>query len=197
MWGSLYYSLRYNTRILVGKNTKIDIDWHGRLEVKDNGYILIGVRGFDNRKPTLLRIQKGGILLAENKFSINCGSIVFVYKNANLKVGENTYINSDSYIFCNHEMEIGNNCAIGFCVMITDGDGHQLFIDSKQKASIGPVKIGDHVWIGARATILKNVNIGNNSVVAASSLLKSSVPANCLSAGLKNKDLIENVKWTL
>jgi len=45
------------------------------------------------------------------------------------------------------------------------------------------VRIGDHVWIGASAIILKGVTIGDNSVVAAGAVVTKDVPANTLVVG--------------
>jgi acetyltransferase-like isoleucine patch superfamily enzyme len=46
-----------------------------------------------------------------------------------------------------------------------------------------PVKIADNVWIGMNALILKGVTVGENSVVAAGSVVTKSVPANTVVAG--------------
>ena len=46
-----------------------------------------------------------------------------------------------------------------------------------------PVKIGDNVWIGMGAVILKGVTIGDNSVVAAGAIVTKSIPANTIVAG--------------
>ncbi|MBA2585639.1 MAG: maltose acetyltransferase, partial [Chthoniobacterales bacterium] len=43
--------------------------------------------------------------------------------------------------------------------------------------------IGDNVWIGMNAVILKGVAIGENSVVAAGAVVTKSVPENCVVAG--------------
>ena len=43
--------------------------------------------------------------------------------------------------------------------------------------------ISDNVWIGMNAIILKGVNIGENSVVAAGAVVTKSVPPNCVVAG--------------
>jgi acetyltransferase-like isoleucine patch superfamily enzyme len=46
-----------------------------------------------------------------------------------------------------------------------------------------PVKISDNVWIGMNSTILKGVTIGENSVVAAGSVVTKSVAPNVIVAG--------------
>ncbi len=46
------------------------------------------------------------------------------------------------------------------------------------------VKIGKNVWIGAHATILQGVTIGNNSVVAAGAVVTKDVPENAVVGGV-------------
>ena len=46
-----------------------------------------------------------------------------------------------------------------------------------------PVHIGRNVWIGAGATILPGVTIGENSVVGAASVVTKDVPANVVVVG--------------
>lgn len=44
--------------------------------------------------------------------------------------------------------------------------------------------LGRNVWVGAHATILPGVTIGDNSVVAAGAVVTKDVPANCVAAGV-------------
>lgn len=44
--------------------------------------------------------------------------------------------------------------------------------------------IKDNVWIESRATVLRGVSIGKNSVIAAGSVVTSAIPENCLAAGV-------------
>ena len=53
----------------------------------------------------------------------------------------------------------------------------------RPKLKTAPVKIGDNVWIGMNAVILKGVTIGENSVVAAGSVVTKSVESNAVVAG--------------
>ena len=49
---------------------------------------------------------------------------------------------------------------------------------------IGRIKIGDHVFIGANATVLPGVTVGNNSVIGAGSMVTHDVPENTVVAGV-------------
>ena len=58
-----------------------------------------------------------------------------------------------------------------------------------------PIKIGNHVWIGQRATVLKGVTIGDGAVIAAGSIVTRDVPPHSLVGGIPAKVLKENVEW--
>ena len=45
------------------------------------------------------------------------------------------------------------------------------------------IKIGNNVWIGWGAIILKGVNIGENSIIAAGAVVVDDIPANSIAAG--------------
>ena len=56
-----------------------------------------------------------------------------------------------------------------------------------------PVKIGKRVWIGAHATVLAGVVIGDNAIVAAGAVVTKDVLANAVVAGVPAK-IIKTVK---
>ena len=58
-----------------------------------------------------------------------------------------------------------------------------------------PIIIGDHVWIGKNALILKGVTIGNGAIVAAGSVVVKDVSAKTLVAGNPAKVIKDNVEW--
>jgi acetyltransferase-like isoleucine patch superfamily enzyme len=57
------------------------------------------------------------------------------------------------------------------------------------------VRIGDHVWIGARAAVLKGVTIGDGAIVAAGAMVTHDVPARALVAGVPARLVREGVEW--
>ena len=70
-----------------------------------------------------------------------------------------------------------------------DADFHEINPDTRNR-SVGlvkPVSVGDNVWIGSRVMILKGASIGDNSIIGAMSLVTSSIPANCVAAGVPAK----------
>jgi len=106
-----------------------------------------------------------------------------------LEIGENVGMSSSS-IVCQNHISIGSNVKLGGNVVIYDTDFHSLDpsdrTDKKkdiENAKGIPVKIGENVFIGAHATILKGVNIGNNSIVGACSVVTGNIPENEIWAG--------------
>lgn len=88
-------------------------------------------------------------------------------KNAIIKIGKNVFINNNATIVSDGAgIEIGDNCLIGPNFTCFDSDFHTLnpkerLTNPKPKA----VKIANNVFIGANVTILKGVEIGQNSVI--------------------------------
>jgi acetyltransferase-like isoleucine patch superfamily enzyme len=131
--------------------------------------------------------------------SVYAGCSFAIQKDGHCVVGDFTLLNG-AIVMAEELVEIGSHCLISWGVGIADSDFHPLepaqrLIDSqalapffknrppRPKLKTAPVKIGDNVWIGMNAVILKGVTIGDNSVVAAGAVVTKSVPANTIVAG--------------
>ncbi len=111
-------------------------------------------------------------------------------------IGSRTYLGA-GHIVCHTEVTIGDDAIISWGVTIVDHDSHSL--DSRQRqddvsswrqgrkswegVAIAPVRIGNQVWIGSGASVLKGVTIGDGAVVGAMSVVTHDVPAQGLVAG--------------
>lgn len=102
-------------------------------------------------------------------------------KGDRIFIGNNVGINYGCRFMDVGNIYIGNNVAIGPGVTILTAD------HINGKVVVEPVNIQDNVVIGANATILMGVTIGNNSTVGACSLVTHSVPANTLVKGIPAK----------
>jgi len=80
-------------------------------------------------------------------------------------------------IISQRNISIGNHVTIGPNVVIYDHDHDYL---SGAGTICSAVAIGDNVWIGAGAIILRGSSIGRNCVIGAGSLVKSKIPDNIL-----------------
>lgn len=110
--------------------------------------------------------------------------------NPSINIGSNCHFGAFNHITAINRIEIGNNLLTGKFVTITDNnhgdtDLKCLFIEPilRPLISKGPVKIGNNVWIGDKATILPNVTIGDGAVVAANAVVTKNVPAYSVVAG--------------
>lgn len=84
---------------------------------------------------------------------------------------------------------IGGDCMIGSDTIISDCDWHHTYNRVRPFRCSEPVQIGNNVWIGARAIILKGVSIGENSIVGAGSVVTRNIPANTVFAGNPAKQI--------
>lgn len=125
---------------------------------------------------------------------------VFIAKNVYLKVESKAvlkisdcYIGANTMIVANEHIEIGSNCSIGEMVVIRDQDhvygNNKLLLHSGY--TTGKIIIHENVWLGAKSTILKGVELGDNTVVGAHSLVNKSFPANSIVAGVPAKPIVK------
>lgn len=105
-----------------------------------------------------------------------------------LEIGADTGISGAS-ICAAVSVRIGAQCLIGANVTIVDTDFHAMTATNRRynrnPIDIGarPVYIGNNVFLGAGATVLKGVTIGANSVVGAGAVVATNVPPGVVVAG--------------
>ncbi|BBH24296.1 maltose O-acetyltransferase [Paenibacillus baekrokdamisoli] len=101
----------------------------------------------------------------------------------NIHVGNNFYAGYNCTILDMAEVRIGDDCMIAPNVGIYTA-GHSVEPKDRNKSGYGiPITIGNKVWIGGSCVILPGVNIGDNSIVAAGSVVTKDVPSNTIVAG--------------
>lgn len=113
-----------------------------------------------------------------------------------LSIGKMVLINANTDIVCRKEILIGENSIIAWECLLMDTDFHSIYgIDSTKELNPDKaIKIGNHVWIGCRTTILKGSEIPDDSIVAACSTITKSFAENKAVYG-SNVILKRNVEW--
>ena len=101
----------------------------------------------------------------------------------NIHIGKNVFINSGCCFQDQGGIFLGDGCLIGHQVVIATLN-HDL--DPKKRGGMypAPVVLGKNVWVGAHATILAGVTIGDDSVIAAGAVVTKNVPAGVVAGGV-------------
>lgn len=101
-------------------------------------------------------------------------------------IGNGAQINNNAFIKSEGAgITIGSRALIGSYVEIFDSDFHELSPARRRggQPRMGPVDVGENVFIGEGVKILKGVSIGTNSVVGAGSVVTRAIPAGVIAAG--------------
>jgi len=122
------------------------------------------------------------------KLTFFAGQIIrFIYysylKMNGIEIGKNTFISLGAKLDTQFgKIVIGDNVHItSGCVLLAhDGAIKQMKPDDNPR---GKIVIGNNVFIGVNTVILMNVNIGDNSVIGAGSIVNKDIPASVLAIG--------------
>lgn len=101
----------------------------------------------------------------------------------------------------NASLEIGKNCMFSWGINIFHTDAHPIYNLEKTKIlnKVQTLKIGNHVWVGANATILKNTIIPDDCIVGWGSIVSGNScglgDAHSLLAGNPAKVVKRNITW--
>lgn len=185
-------------RVLVNSSVSLRLSKGCQIAFENEGRLLLGAghtAGSLARDPSLLEMKEGARLVIRGRARLLPGFRMSIGPQSTVELGS-SWINWGSRVFVRERLSIGDRCAIGWGVVITDSDFHQMHLEHDQvRPNVGPVVIGNRVWIGAEAMILKSVSIGDGAIVAARSLVTRDVPPRTLVAGQPARVVKANVDW--
>ncbi|RKP53845.1 acetyltransferase [Cohnella endophytica] len=140
---------------------------------------------------TLKVRNKGELVVGRNVsfYAKQFPSSISVAKGAKLRIGNNVFFNYGLDIGCTKSIHIGDDTIIGPMVNLIDTNFHP--VDRDDRSMSKPIFVGANVWIGRGVVILPGVTIGNNSVIAAGSVVTRDIPANVLAGGTPAKAIRE------
>jgi acetyltransferase-like isoleucine patch superfamily enzyme len=102
----------------------------------------------------------------------------------NLRIGRNVFVNQGCRLDDIGGIELDDDVLLGPGVRLISS-AHPLDPALRRRqVTAGPIVIGRNVWIGAGATVLQGVTIGDDTVVAAGAVVTRDVPAAVLVAGV-------------
>ncbi|SKC63858.1 DapH/DapD/GlmU-related protein [Ohtaekwangia koreensis] len=121
---------------------------------------------------------------------IDGSTTVFVpfYTNfgKHIKLGKNVFINHACSFLDLGGITIEDDVQIGPRVNLVT-ENHPIDLATRKHLDLKPIVVKRNAWIGAGATILPGVTVGENSIVAAGAVVNKDVPDNSLVGGIPAK----------
>lgn len=125
------------------------------------------------------KITVMGKVSVGNRVVFEPNAYLWALGKGEIVMGDRIYFNN-AMVSSTIGVEIGSDVVVSWDVLIIDHNGYGL--DGNPPAE-KPVKIGNHVWIGVGAKILKGVTIGDHSVIGAGAVVSRNVEPNAIVAG--------------
>ena len=125
-------------------------------------------------------------------------------RGGRIEVGRYVYVGDNSIINAAEEVVIGDHTLIAHNVNILDNDTHPIGTAEREahfryllgerngvafRIESAPVRIGHHCWLGLNCTILKGVEIGDETIVGAGSVVNKPLPPGCFASGVPAKPI--------
>ena len=102
----------------------------------------------------------------------------------NIEIGENFYSNHNLVILDPAKVIFGDNVFIGpNCGFYTAGHPVDASIRNSGLEFAKPIKVGISVWFGGNVCVMPGVEIGDNVVIGAGSVVTKSIPSNSVAVG--------------
>lgn len=143
-------------------------------------------------EPEEIRNFLSQITAAEIDESVTVFTPLYINYGKHTKIGKNVFINFDCVFLDLGGITIEDNVLIAPKVSLLT-ESHPLNPNERQSLTPKPIHIKKNAWIGANATILQGVTIGENAVVAAGSVVSTDVPDNVVVGGIPAK-IIKEIK---
>jgi len=181
MLGNISLYKRITNKFRIEKNNSLDISKKTKMNK-----CTITIKGRNN----LLKIDEGTSLRNVN--------IEIVGTNCSIQIGKNCLIGNNTYLSTKEDdihIIIKDNCGLSRNIKIMTSDGHPIFSNNIRCNNPKSIIIEKNVWITDNVTILKGVNIGENSVVGINSTLTKSIPCNVIAAGNPATIIKNNITW--
>lgn len=172
--------------------------------------ITVRFRGSNN---TLILHQKASLHALNAQFDCDNGTVeigsnsgvtplkafIRIGQDSTVKIGNNVSNNSMVTISAveGTHVVIGNDVMLSSQTEIRTDDAHPIFDvrTGKRSNPAKSIRIGNHVWLAKRSTVLGGASIGDGSVLGFGSILKGKIPNNCIAAGAPAKVVRRDIAW--
>jgi len=204
---AIYYFLCKNRHHISGANNEIKLNLENNFpsiknvvfDIAGNNNTVVINSGLSISNTTIYICGQNNRLILEENMRMEGGGLWINGDECQLFIGKYTTINGANIGASETKSSIiiGQDCMLAHGIDIRCSDSHSIIdLSSHQRINYAEnIHIDDHVWIAANAQILKGVNIGKNSIIAAGSIVTKDIPENCIAVGVPAQVKRTNVTW--
>ena len=193
-----YYTLRYNRNGNVFvcharlRNCKMNINGKNHRIIIEGGTI----------RNTKFEISGMGnqVIMDKNVNFVEGGRIRLQDNNNLVHIGENSLIVDCFFALSDNgtKVIVGKDCLFSAKIIIRTSDAHSIVSNGKRINPGKDVLIGDHVWVGYGANILKGSVIDGHSIIGTQSVCAGlHVPEGCVACGNPAKIVKQDIDWSI
>lgn len=199
----LYYRFPYRYRSsIAGKNNKIICKGNIRksriIITGNNNTVEIGAESFISDNYIYIRGNSHTLKIGQ-QCRLQHAEFWFEDHSGTIAIGDSTTIQSAHLAVTepHSSIQLGQDCMLSTNIEIRTGDSHSIIdLNTNQRINQAQnVQIGNHVWIGAKAIVLKGTQVGENSIIGTGSIVTGKVPQNVIAVGIPARVVRENVTW--
>ena len=128
-----------------------------------------------------------GITMADGVY-IGRGSIVYT-KDGDIELAEKVNLSANCELFSGNKLYVGAGTVIAAYSYLLSGGEYDYasltpLAEQAGDVSRGETRVGANVWIAAHVVVADGSRIGDNAVIGAGAVVRGSIPADCLAAGV-------------
>ena len=120
-----------------------------------------------------------------------------------VEIGAKTVLGQECTISAYRRVRLGQQCVVADRAMFIDFDHNVADVETpirKQGIYMRDVVVGNNVWVGYNAQILRGVTVGDNAIIGANSVVTRDIPANAVAAGsparvIRMRPEPERLRW--
>jgi acetyltransferase-like isoleucine patch superfamily enzyme len=165
-----------------------------RLQTDGVCFICPGVK-FEIGKNARLRLGRWCWIGNDSKIRVHEGTV---------SVGAKTVLGQECTISAFQHVSIGRECIVADRVMLIDFDHGIVEVDRPirmQGIYKRDVDVGNNVWMGYGACVLRGCTVGDNSVLGTYAVVTDDIPPNVVAAGvpakvIRRRDTPKRMRWS-
>lgn len=131
-----------------------------------------------------LRLDPGARLVLGKGCEVDDGATLAVYGRGRLEIGPGAFVGHHATLAAHELVELGEGCYLAELVSVRDHDHAVGRAPGSGEVDVRAVHLGARSWLGAKVTVLRGACVGEGTVVGAHAVVRGTLPAGVVAAGI-------------